>query len=644
MKRLGALALLALGCTSPLREPATVSGPGLPTATLRAGVAEVDITPAPGLSLFGHGPEGRVSRGYRGRLRCRVLYVADHDDDFAWAVCDLAAPSGLLHRRVAERTLAQLGLGADRLAISATHTHGGPAHYFGNESYSGLMSTRNPGFDERVLDWLAERIAQGVQLARHHAQSGAGARLSWHRGALQRGLSRNRSLGPHCANPSPLGQLPSTCKTPTESVLDEVDRRISVLRVEQAASPGGPFATVGLFAVLGMHPTAIPNTNVLYHADLFGIAARELESRFPGAKIAIANGIEGDVSPTLSEQSWSEAERLGHAIANDIWATSQSPALTTGTELERAYHELDLPPLEDFGGGLCRDGAMGNAMAGGAEDGRTIFWHLKQAREGARRATPEGCQGYKLSWSAGLTKGRWAFPRLAMFQVIRLGGATLVPLPYEITTSAGLWLRDKLESGGDNAVLVGLSNEYLQYVTTRREYDKQHYEGASVIYGPGSNDRFSREVVDLIKAPPRDVNYVRSFDFNPAPRVDRFVPLEPEPERFTVHEPAHAIDDPKSVTFEWRIPENIAHRGRETDIASGPLVEVQVQTSAGWVPALDAFGNALDDSGTLVWVEQDGPHLNQYIATVTPPSNVHGNLRFVVGRNRKLVSKPFRWP
>src|SRR5262245_46794597 len=107
-----ALATLAgavvLACSpSLLREPALPSASPTPQPYLRAGVAEVDITPPEGLSLFGHGPEGRVSRGHRGRLRCRTLFALDaRGESVAWSVCDLAAPSGLLHRRIGDRLAA----------------------------------------------------------------------------------------------------------------------------------------------------------------------------------------------------------------------------------------------------------------------------------------------------------------------------------------------------------------------------------------------------------------------------------------------------------------------------------------------------------------------------------------------------------
>src|SRR5882672_2529831 len=94
------------GCTTAAPLPSSVplspkdGGP-------YAGVAEVDITPPPGLSLFGHGPEGRVSAGFRLRLRCQAFVLRSREDVVALVPCDLAAPAIELQRAVAARLLAR---------------------------------------------------------------------------------------------------------------------------------------------------------------------------------------------------------------------------------------------------------------------------------------------------------------------------------------------------------------------------------------------------------------------------------------------------------------------------------------------------------------------------------------------------------
>ena len=114
------------------------------SAQLRAGVAEVDITPPIGLGLFGHGPESRIAAGTQLRLRCQVFLFegpsggADKSEAVAFVPCDMAAPSLLLQRTIAQLARARgVRVGANRILLMATHTHMAPGHYFPTRATRG---------------------------------------------------------------------------------------------------------------------------------------------------------------------------------------------------------------------------------------------------------------------------------------------------------------------------------------------------------------------------------------------------------------------------------------------------------------------------------------------------------------------------
>ena len=44
---------------------------------------------------------------------------------------------------------------------------------------------------------------------------------------------------------------------------------------------------------------------------------------------------------------------------------------------------------------------------------------------------------------------------------------------------------------------MGLTNEFIQYITTPEEYDRQHYEGGSTIYGPAEGAAISDVLVEM---------------------------------------------------------------------------------------------------------------------------------------------------
>src|SRR5262245_47887880 len=127
------LVLAGLACTRVSTIQSVPSASPRPTVShLRAGFARVDITPPPGAGLFGYGTGGARSRGHRMRLNARALVLEDPAGErLAFLLADLGAVSALLQRKVADRIQPRTGIGADRLLLSATHTHSAPGHFFG---------------------------------------------------------------------------------------------------------------------------------------------------------------------------------------------------------------------------------------------------------------------------------------------------------------------------------------------------------------------------------------------------------------------------------------------------------------------------------------------------------------------------------
>ncbi len=75
------------------------------------------------------------------------------------------------------------------------------------------------------------------------------------------------------------------------------------------------------------------------------------------------------------------------------------------------------------------------------------------------------------------------------FQIVTLGQLAIVALPWEVTTTSARRIRDTVMaelsgSGIQHVVVASLSNDFVQYLTTREEYATQQYEGASTHFGP----------------------------------------------------------------------------------------------------------------------------------------------------------------
>ena len=573
------VALTACGGHLSPAPQSPVAPPGLGDI-LQAGIARADITPPPGLSLFGHGPEGRVAVGTLLRLYCEAFVLTRGTESIALVPCDLGAISTEIQRAVAARLIrAGLPFGADRLVMMATHTHAAPAHYFGARQYGGTFSSRAPGFDPSVLDFLADRIAAAVRAA-YAARVPAKVGWAFDREA-GKGIVHNRSFSPFAANrelppclfericPSCMvaaaNASETTCRTSQREYVkqhhDELkcassapsgegrglvdvaaDLVLSVLRID-AILPDGGSRPMGGFAVFGIHNTGIPNTNDVYHSDIFGYALRRAENELnprtsappPDAvlrpvapsrvMIGIAAGLQGDISPSVGYPSIAETRRLGYVLGERIARTFKSAEGAMGdATIERAYRELTLPgalaeepnafyvknqPPACSGlawapgvvprtSALCGAPEIGTAAAGGAEDGPTRLRIFPQMIEGSVAKLPPDaapCQGRKLpvrSPTGPFGSDGLDFPSMAPLSLVRIGRGLIAAAPFELTTVTGTRIRDRLElflrqrhnEAIDGVIMVGLANNYLQYAATADEYNLQHYEGASTLYGP----------------------------------------------------------------------------------------------------------------------------------------------------------------
>src|SRR5215469_2540192 len=100
--------------------PVSIAG-----ATLKAGVARVEITPPIGLSMYGYGNRKGTSTGILDPLMARVLVLEVGEQRLALVVLDLGrvlAPAWVERLRAN----AQKSCGMSYVLVVATHTHSGP--------------------------------------------------------------------------------------------------------------------------------------------------------------------------------------------------------------------------------------------------------------------------------------------------------------------------------------------------------------------------------------------------------------------------------------------------------------------------------------------------------------------------------------
>jgi neutral ceramidase len=538
--------------SQPLPAAASREAPG--TGRLRAGIAEVDMTPQPGGGLGGNGLEGRRSTGYRTRLHVGALVLEDPTGErLALVVADMAHVSANIHRLAAARLVETTGIGADRLILSATHTHSGPANFYGERQYN-VNASRVPGYDAAMVDFLVTRIVEAVQRATAEL---APAELAWGDTSVA-GVTRNRSPEAFCRNPE--GE--PFCENGTmRDTAGAVDRRLVLLRVDQLTRSGR--RPLGSYALFAMHGNTIPSLTTVFDGDVQSRVAKRLaqEADPLGRRTVhlLANAAGGDASPAV-ERDRCDLPYLGlaepvpmprgpgesvdflvpprrdlHGCLVDALGDAESialrvsyaaialyrrlePQLRPDVEIRRAFATVWLPGRDS----LCAGPEIGAAAGAGAElqEMRVRGWRwlvpgirlgLEEGGLAVRRG--EQCQSPKLPLLAPFQStfivGEHGLPRVAQLTVARIGSMLLAAVPVELTTVAGQRIRRELETaaqeaglGTTDAALAGLANGYLLYVTTAEEYEAQHYEGASNLYGPGAAGFLGRRLVELVRQLP----------------------------------------------------------------------------------------------------------------------------------------------
>jgi neutral ceramidase len=588
-----AAASFAVACSPPVfpTPPSPSPQSSHAPSAVRVGAARIDITPPPGVSLFGHGPEGRVSDGYWSRLYCRAfVFVPSNASPLAVVTCDLSAIGMLLQRSVAEEvSRLDPGLLPTRIMLTATHTHAGPAHYLESTFFGDVLSTRAPGFDPNMVAFLSQRIAQAIHQATSHAVV---AKLAWGHTGLW-GVSRNRSLVPFLQNdppfaPDPLcqvaGPLPSL---PAERAVDPC---LDVLRIEALDAAGADLGTIGVLAFFAMHPTVLPNTNRLLHADVDGVISRDVErglrqdwlARDPAHAsshdpvAAIVNTNEGDMSPIWSDGTVEEAAQVGAKIASAILGTATLP--TPGI-VDARYVEMHLPDSPLFTGPrgqrrLCHEGQLGLAVAKGASDHLTALTLIGDFEdENVDFSVKPECSAPRrpvLGAFQGLVSGPGAFPEDVPLAVVQLGDTMISFVPAEMTATAGSRLAAGVREealayglGAKRSLVAGLANAYIQYVTTEEEYRLQHYEGASDLYGKWTADWLTERYRLLARAMGGvnvstwlpDIDRIHASSYALGSRRDRLpTPADGTPPNDVVRRPVSLCrlpDDAVKVCFRW---------------------------------------------------------------------------------------------
>ena len=638
-----------------------------PPGHLVAGAAKVDITPPTGFPTGGHGPAGAMARGYSSRLYARAFFFADSaGSPLVLVSCDFfAVPGGLtamVARRVSKKELERgVLIPPAAIIISATHTHQGPGNFLTAVSYNQFGS-KYPGFDERLLKFLADRIAEAIDSAVADGIGGGEVKLSIRHSTVTAGLLMNRSPATFLSNwnaqqiMDALNQRTDTCtpmletgeardkswKLPGCQRLRAVDRKMTLLEITRGTDK------VGMLVFLAEHPTVLLNSAPFFSSDFVGQALAEIEneSATHQSRPQVAgffNGAEGDVVPRRSGRDLLDVERLADTLLTSIriLLEKHGDALPVAHIVARS---TILKPGRSYGSaswgeiGLPSSPLMGAAGLGGPENDRTVLYELGW-HEGLSEVAGEG-QGGKLGALDSqllpirlthLLAPDYAFPRDLPIHYAEIGALKLVSMPGELSTASGRMLRDAIGDDG-RLEIIGLANEYTSYVATPDEYEVHDYMGASTLWGPNEARVFiwaASCLADRAPVPkscfglPRPNRFsVGERRFSPGKTPGKIrgqdIPFGPKAVGERLNEADDGLQDVLRDTtgaaqrnlprFEW--VERIRNAREEFGATAKRYVRVVVREGNNWVPRHRANTTLIDDDlgPNFLTLMREAPH------------------------------------
>lgn len=287
--------------------------------SFKAGVARADITPSPGVELWGYSNRSGPATGKLDPLFARVLVLDDGRNSVAVITLDLGRSFGQPQLNFVRERVLQLHRVNDVMFI-ASHTHSGPVI---DEDYDQI-----PEWEQQALN----KIIQGIGEARGRMVA---ARIGV--GYGQTILGHNRRLIQSD------GSVKMLWRNSTGQPTGVIDPSVGVIRVDD--QQGNPLAILVNYAC---HPVVFGPDNLRYSADFPGAMARTVEENFANKPICFfLQGAPGDINPMLDktplpENADNEMRKLGEKIGREVVRVSRNiqPVVPANPELSYVSEEM----------------------------------------------------------------------------------------------------------------------------------------------------------------------------------------------------------------------------------------------------------------------------------------------------------------
>ena len=256
-------------------------------ATLRAGLAKVDITPRGPIWMSGYAARTHPSEGVLSPLWAKALAIESSPGGRIVIVStDLVGIPRELSDEVAAKLKQQYGLNRSQLLINASHTHTGPIVWPNLRNLTVLPE----GEQEKLIDYRKTLAEALVSVAGSALRDLSPAVIEFGEGAAGFAANRRAAINPN----------------------GPVDHRVPVLKI---ADPAGRIR--GIVFGYACHNTTLTGEFYQLSGDYAGFAAETIQQRHPGATALFVMLCGADQNPN-PRSTLELARQHGNALADEI--------------------------------------------------------------------------------------------------------------------------------------------------------------------------------------------------------------------------------------------------------------------------------------------------------------------------------------
>lgn len=415
----------------------------IPQYAIKAGVAEVDITPLMGVEMCGYGPyQKRVCTDVLDPLYARALWLESNEDSILIISVDLCAMDIGTRDEVAKDVHKMCGIDKKNILIAASHTHSGPA------------VEPMTAWGENDQDYVASLPGLLVKAAAAARDSSVPAKIGFCRQRVNNvGVNREQDVGP-------------------------IDTAAQLMRIDRM--DGTPFAVIFNF---GAHCAARYPFTTRISADWPGLVGAYIKIALPGTVALFLQGPCGNVNAfemTFDRTDISTQQKICDMRTGDMakrFGDQILPALRRietkpSAKLAAVWKTIELSCVPPDAGELRKliDANIATADSMTHDALRPLYERILDE-------TPE-----EIAWQEARFKVDAARHQLeliehppyqvaAPLQVIRIGEAVIVGWPGEIFVELGLELRQR--SPFPLTFVASFANHVVGYIPTPAAYESK---------------------------------------------------------------------------------------------------------------------------------------------------------------------------